>query len=166
MRSIEMTFDAATEARLRDDWARLAEAGLPSLALHTAASNRPHVTLVAGADLAVPTGVPALPAAIDFAGLLLFPHGDRFVLAWSVVRSRELDELQRSVWHPDALPTSQPDAWTPHVTLSRRLSADQVAAALPLLGAPFAGAATGVRFWDGETKTLTAIPSSTGPDHP
>jgi hypothetical protein len=166
VRSIEMTFDETTEARIRDDWRRLAEAGLPSLASHTAASNRPHLTLVAGADLAPPTGPLLRPATIHFAGLLLFPHRDRYVLAWSVVRGPALDRVQRELRQPEVLPTSQPDAWTPPVTLSRRLLADQVAAALPLVGAPFVGHTAGLRFWDGETKTLTAIPSSTGPENP
>lgn len=166
MRSIELTFDEATEARVRDDWERLAEAGLPSLALHTAASNRPHLTLVAGAQLVAPSAAIIRPDAVDLAGLLLFPHGDRFVLAWSVVRSGELDALHRSVQQPDAQPTSHPDAWTPHVTLSRRLSAAQVSTALPLLGAPFVGRSAGIRFWDGDTKTVTTVPSSTGAAHP
>lgn len=53
MRSIELVFDDDTESAIRADWVRLAEAGLPSLASHTGASNRPHLTLAAGAELLV-----------------------------------------------------------------------------------------------------------------
>lgn len=162
MRSIELVFDAQTEARIRDDWARLAAAGMSSLAAHTASSNRPHLTLAAGAELQPPTRPVPLPGPVAFGGLVLFPHADRVVLAWSVVHTPELDALHRAVHTQakDALPTSLPGAWTPHVTLARRLRLPQLGEAVALLGEPFAGRAAGIRFWDGET--AVPVPSSTG----
>ncbi|NQX12610.1 2'-5' RNA ligase family protein [Microbacteriaceae bacterium VKM Ac-2855] len=166
MRSIEVTFDDATEQRIRDDWSALAAAGLPSLAAHTGASNRPHLTLAAGPELLPPEHIPPTPTAITFGSLLLFPHRERFVLAWGVVLTRELDALHRALLArvEGALPTSLPDAWTPHVTVARRLDAEQLSRALPLVGAPFTGSAAGIRFWNGDTKAVTVLGSSTGAD--
>lgn len=162
MRSIEVTFDEATEARIREDWGRLAAAGLPSLAAHTGASNRPHLTLAAGPALR--PAACAVPNVIRFASVLLFPHGSNVVLAWGVVVTEELARLHRELHArvEGALPTSLPDAWTPHVTLTRRLPAARVGDALAAIGAPFEGRGAGVRFWDGDAKTVTDLASSTG----
>jgi 2'-5' RNA ligase len=164
MRSIELTLDDATDAAVRAEWATLAGNELPSLALHTAASNAPHVTLLAGEALD-PGDVPsdafaALPLPLRFAALSVFPAArGRFVLVRTLVVTAELLALHALVASTaaDPVPTSLPGAWTPHVTLARRLTAEQVGLALPLL-APFRdGTLTGARFWDGDTKTLTPL---------
>jgi 2'-5' RNA ligase len=167
MRSIELTLDADTDAAIRDEWRFLAEHGLPNLASHTAASNAPHVTLVAGDALAV-ADVPAdtfgaLPLPLRFGALSTFAAGrGRFVLVRSVVVTRELLALHERVAHPlaRAVPTSLPGAWTPHVTLARRLTAEQVGVALSLLATPSDGAYVAARLWDAATKTLVPLTAS------
>jgi hypothetical protein len=58
----------------------------------------------------------------------------------------------------DAVPTSRPGLWTPHVTLARRVTAEQVGIAHALLGTPADGTFTAARFWNGDSKTVTAFP--------
>ena len=43
--ALDVTFDRLTDDRVRAEWQALRDAGLPSLARHTGASNRPHLTL-------------------------------------------------------------------------------------------------------------------------
>jgi 2'-5' RNA ligase len=173
MRSIELTFDPETEAAFRAEWATLQAAGLPNLGRHPHASNRPHLTLAAGpaleptdslTDIFHRDGQPAagpLPVELRVSGLLLFRAGaTRFVLARPVVISTALLALHHAVLQhaPGAVEQTRPDRWTPHVTLARRLSAPQVTEALDVLGeSPAAGRCVAARFWNGETKTLTAL---------
>jgi hypothetical protein len=64
--SIELLFDADTEAEIRRQWDALAAAGLPSAAQNPSPTNRPHVTLAvaeridpdADADLRSLAGLP------------------------------------------------------------------------------------------------------------
>lgn len=118
--SIELLFDSATESAVRDDWDRLAEAGLSSLGAHRAPSNRPHLTLLVRPELHVEhfaEAVARLPLAITLGAPVVFVHGDRAVLARQVVPSAELLALHRAVHEtagrgPDARHTV-PGAWTP-----------------------------------------------------
>ena len=169
MRSIELTFDTDTEAAFRAQWAALEAAGLPNLGRHQSSSNRPHITLSAGPTVSVTDALlavfapdrRALPIEFRVAGLVLFPAGhDRWVLARPVVMSDTLLRLHQDVAGaaPGALETTQPNGWTPHVTLARRLTAAQLTAALPLLDQSSApGTLVAARFWNGETKTLTDL---------
>ncbi|KQQ08592.1 2'-5' RNA ligase family protein [Rathayibacter sp. Leaf296] len=161
MRSVELLLDPESESRVRGQWEALEAAEIPSLALHRSDSNRPHITLVAGPELPCPAAgaLGVLPAAVDLGAVLLFPHAGRFVLAWGVVRSPALDALHRRTVAavPGGVPTSLPESWTPHVSVSRRLRAEQLAEAVPLLGEPFTVGLAGVRFWDGDTKTVTEL---------
>jgi len=173
VRSIELTFDPLFDAAFRAEWAALETAGVPNLGRHTGASNRPHLTLAAGPALEITDDLTAvfgrgtphplvpLPVDISVSGLLLFRAGSgRFVLARPVVMSEKLLALHRAVLEqaPGAVELTQPDQWTPHVTLARRLNAAQVAGALDVLGEPPApGRCVAARFWNGETKTLTAL---------
>jgi 2'-5' RNA ligase len=173
MRSIELTFDPAAEAAFRAEWAALQAAGLPNLGRHPAASNRPHLTLAAGPSIELTEALtavfghddqrsaPLLPVELSVSGLLLFPAGPgRFVLARAVVASEALLALHRAVSEraPGSLELTRPGRWTPHVTLARRLGAGQVAEALEVLGDPPAGGVcVAARFWNGETKTLSAL---------
>lgn len=172
MRSIELILDTDTDAAVRDEWRLLADEDLPSLASHTAASNAPHVTLVAGESLEL-DDVPlaafgTLPLPVRFGALSTFPAAkERFVLVRTIVVTAELLALHTAVVRAsaDPVPTSAVDAWTPHVTLSRRLTAEQVGRAHALLGdAPEGGSAAAARFWDGETKTLTRLAATSSSD--
>ncbi|AND17617.1 hypothetical protein C5C18_08385 [Rathayibacter tritici] len=161
MRSVEVLLDPESDARVRGQWEALEAAGIPSLALHTSDSNRPHLTLVAGAELTAPEpgSLGPLPTTVDLGAVLLFPHAGRFVLAWGVVRSPALDALHARATRliPGGVETSLPDAWTPHISIARRLRAEQLGAAVPLLGEPFSAGLAGVRFWNGDTRTLTDL---------
>ena len=163
MQSIELTFDPETDAAIRAQWDGLASADLPSLASHAGATNRPHVTLAAGdslVDAFAERGEFALPIEARFGGILLFSLSKgRFVLARAVVVSSPLLAMHSAV-HAAVSGVSEqtvPGAWSPHVTLSRRLTRDQVAAALPLLGDIPPGAFTAVRLWDSVEKTITPL---------
>lgn len=164
MRSIELTFDGETDAAIRADWAALAAAGLPSLASHTGSSNRPHLTLAAGASLAdgasLRSSFAGLPLPFRFGGLVVFGAGGRrFVLARQVVAAGALLELHRRVHAaaPGAVEQTLPDRWVPHVTLARRLDPIGLGTALTLLGSPPEPVAVAARLWDSAEKTITAL---------
>ncbi len=164
IRSIELVMDASTDAAIRGEWATLHDAGLPSLATHAGASNRPHITLLAtdeelnSQNLDVP-----LPLPVRLGGMLVFgvgrPRG--MVLSRAVVPSAALLDLHARVLAASgATPsrTSVPGAWTPHITLARRLAPAELAAAIELLDGPgHAGAAVGLRLWDAGTRTVTPL---------
>jgi 2'-5' RNA ligase len=171
VRSIELTLTPASDAAVRAMWTAVAEVGLPSLAAHTSDTNRPHVTLAAGPTLSSPGSLPSLPAppaSLRLGGWTLFdsrPAADgsaRFVLARAVVVDPELATFHRAVHAAavDAVPTTLPGAWSPHLTIARRLSAPRVAVALEALAAlthPDSVAVAGVRYWDGDTRTVTPL---------
>lgn len=182
VRSIELTLAPSSDAAVRAAWDALAEGGLPSLAAHTSPTNRPHVTVAAGAALAMPAALPGPPASIALGGWTLFdarPAADgsaRFVLVRAVVLDEELAAFHRAVHEAvpvaasvlshdaslAAVPESLPGSWSPHLTIARRLSAPRVAVALEALAAmpeplPSRVDVDGVRFWDGDTRTVTPL---------
>lgn len=163
--SIELLLDPDTEARVRADWARLADAGLSSLGAHPAPSNRPHITLLvrpALGQVAFAAAASLLPVRIDLAEPVTFVHGDRAVLAWRVEPHDELRELHRAVHDAappgDDAPHTAPGAWTPHVTLARRLRVAALPEALALIGPSCRGAGVSLRRWDSATATVTPLP--------
>lgn len=164
MRSIELVLDPAAEQAVRAAWAALVVADLPSMGRHTSETNAPHVTLVAGEDLVVPTGLDApLPARIRPGGLLLFPAGPgRHVLGVSVVVDRALADLHEAVHRaaPGGVDTSLPGRWAPHLTLARRPRDVDLSRMLEVLAAvplPEELGVAGLRHWDGETRTVTPV---------
>jgi 2'-5' RNA ligase len=163
--SIELLLDPATEESIREEWERLAHAGLSSLGRHPSPSNRPHITLLVRPTLPdVPfTEVTAeLPVEITLGDPLVFRHGPRAVLARRVVVTPELLDLHRAVH--DAVPSgadaphTTPGSWLPHVTLARRLQVESLPLALALLGGERSGMAIGLRRWDSATATMTPLP--------
>jgi 2'-5' RNA ligase len=164
--SVELTLDAAADARLTEQWARLADAGLPtSQRTVPSPDHRPHLTLYAG-DTIPPAAEPVLPALV--AGLdltlrvgsvMLFgPRRNRYVLVRQVVVSAELLELQRRIADLcEASPDGQfgPGRWTPHVTLAPRILGEQVSPALAALGPEdeLETQVTACRRWDGDRRT-------------
>lgn len=162
--SIELLLDDAAEARIRDDWRLLEQAGMSSLGAHRAPSNRPHVSLLVRHDLppirfAVAVGM--LPVGVELDEPVVFEHGDRGVLAWLVRPTAQLLELHRAVHAAvppgEDAPHTAPGEWTPHVTLARRLRLDALDDALSLLGPPLAGAGVSLRRWDAATATVRAL---------
>jgi 2'-5' RNA ligase len=168
--SIELLLDEAADARVREEWAALAAAGLSSLGAHTAPSNAPHITLAvrpAMPEFALSDEVRALlPVPVTLGAPMLFGTGDRRVLVRSVLGGLPLLHLHAALHAalPAALPAAEPavDAphtrpgeWTPHVTLARRLKLDDLPRALALLGADIPAAAVSMRRWDSAALRVT-----------
>lgn len=161
--SLELLLDDVTDAAMRRGWQRLSDAGLPSQARHTGASNRPHVTLALAAELpadvvaAVRAAVgDALPLPVRLGGLLVFA-GRRAVVSRVVVASDALLAMQAGVVAALGDEAVDPHgqfaagAWTPHVTLARRLDPDDLGAVLSVAGQDpddLVGAAVELRHWD------------------
>jgi 2'-5' RNA ligase len=161
--SVELVLDEGLDALVRADWDALAEAALPSQGRHRSPSNRPHVTVAArpaidaALEPAIARALGDFPVAVRLGGLSVFGR-DRFVLVRSVVPDLELLRRQAAlgdVLGSDAeLPYMRAGHWVPHVTLAHRLTPDQVARALSVLGGPREadGYAVGVRRWDGDAR--------------
>lgn len=159
MFSVELVLDGPADAAVRADWAALLRAGLPSQGRHTGPSNRPHLTLALTAAAPEPVRVrlaaiaTELPLAVTVGAVLVFGRR-QFIVSRLVVPDLSLLMLQRQV--VDALDepidrhgTFAAGAWTPHVTLGRRFTATQVAAALSVLGAAATpGTMRRLRLWD------------------
>jgi 2'-5' RNA ligase len=164
--SVELLLDDGLDRLVRGQWARLVDAGLPSQARHTGATNAPHITLtVADAfeprhEAALSTAVAALPIPLRLGSLLLFSGARGHVLVRPVVPSAALLQLHAAldaaVEGAARAPFVRPGAWTPHVTLARGLDAGQVAPALACLGrvVDAEGRAVGARRWDTVTKQV------------
>jgi hypothetical protein len=166
--SIELLFDRDTEAAVVRDWTSLAEAGLPSQALHRSPSNRPHVTLTVGhridpaVDAALWEPARQLPLECLIGAPMIFGH-DQLTLVRLIVPAAGLLRLHESVdsicapyLTPEAYRHVRPGRWTPHVTLCRRLAPADLGAALEAIGAPdVAGSFAGLRRWDGDARVDT-----------
>jgi 2'-5' RNA ligase len=190
--ALELLFDAATESAIRRQWEALAGAGMSSLAAHTAASNRPHVTLVAResfdeSHLRRAVSLVRVPVPVVVGGVVLFGPGPaprpgadaRRVLAREVRFGHEVRAARNALAEGTQGSTAGDDGpWVPHVTLARRLKADQHERALELVGlADDAGADVGtspdgtgglrgeavaLRLWDARTRLVTVL-SGTDP---
>lgn len=137
---------------------------MSSLAAHTSASNRPHITLVARVDLptvepVVLDDTPSFP--ITLGAPLLFGVGDRRVLARSIVPTAELLDLRETILAAvgpgEDAPHTAPGEWMPHVALARRLRVADLAAALELVGGDIHAQARCVRRWDPASAVLTTL---------
>jgi 2'-5' RNA ligase len=172
--SLELLLDDDLDQAVRQEWAALAAAGLPSQAAHTGETNRPHVTLCVASALPayLETAIKAaltgrLPVALRLGAPLCFPaRGGKVVLARLVVPTVELLELQATCATLFAgLPGGgghrmEPGGWTAHVTLARHLPAEQVGTALAALGddrLDAEGAAVAVRRWDSDARTAWLV---------
>lgn len=167
--TVELVADTRLESTVRSLWQRLAEAGVPSQAQHTHASNRPHVT-VTRCELARPVllevlaaAAESLPAAARLTDRAYLGAGHRRTLVAVVCTSGELLALHSRVHDlvvaAGAVPDRQywPDRWLPHVTLARRLDVHQQDRARRIL--PDTVCAEGqwasVRSYDERTRGIT-----------
>lgn len=186
--SVELLPDAAGEAAVRACWVRLADGGLPSRLVHQGLTNWPHVTLwesavhVADRPGARRPGVPEevlpppaalvpvlgrLPVESGVLGTAVYGRADRGVLVL------ELDPAPLLALHEAVreLADEGPggaglrrDLWRPHLTLSRPLGAEQVAAAEAAVRAvplPEVVVLERLRTWDPAANAVHAV----GPDH-
>ncbi len=169
MFSVEALPDDGIHTAVVADWQRLVDAGLPSAGRHTSESNRPHVT-VAVRDGLDPDAVDrlveladGLPLTCRVGGAVVFPARDRFVLARPVLVTADLLRFHANVVGvlgapPEHYAVTAIDRWTPHITLARRMTAEQVGRALGVVGAASVdGFITGLRLWDAERKAVTAL---------
>ncbi len=168
--SVEMLFDAETEAAVERLWHDMLALGIRSQAAHKSPSNRPHITVTVAeqmadtVDAALRPALARLPLDCRIGAPMVF--GVRSItLVRLVVPGAELLDLQADVHRiclahmPDGpLAHTEPGQWTPHVTLARRMPPDQLPQALALpVGAEIRGRITGLRHWDGNTKVVHPI---------
>lgn len=174
--SLELLLDPAADAIVRNQWRLLDDAGLPSQVTVKSATNRPHVTLIAAQRISPDVdGVlrplaDHLPVACVIGAPLVF-GGARHTLARLIVPSADLLALHAEVYRRclpyltgEPFPHCRPGHWTAHVTLARRLGADQVGSAMAVLdqdggpaagntvGAELSGRLTGLRRWDSDER--------------
>jgi 2'-5' RNA ligase len=168
--SVELLLDDDLTSAVRAEWQLLMEAGLPSQARHAGASNAPHVTLAVAshltteADEALDHLAYGAGSTIRLGGHLVFA-GRTSVLARVVVPTSALLTTHRRVQDvvgrlPGASATAAIDGWTPHVTLARRLDADQLGRALALLAdtpRELLGTIAGGRRWDSDERQTWSV---------
>jgi 2'-5' RNA ligase len=160
--SIELLFDGDTEAALRQLWDDLAAAGIPC----RIPPGRPHVTLAVAeridpaVDEVLRPVLTRLPLRCAIGAPVLFGRGS-VVFTRLIVPSAELLDLHAEVHRlaaahliPAPLPNSLPGQWTAHVTLARRIDAEQLAPALDIAANPaqLDGTFAGLRRWDGDER--------------
>lgn len=175
--SIELLLDADSEAAVGATWRALDVAGLPSQVQVKSPTNRPHVTLLAALRISPEVDDVLRPLAHRFpvsctvGAPLVFggPHDRQrrsasamHTLARLIVPSAELLDLHQEVYRlslpyltGEPFPHCQPGHWTAHVTLGRRLTAEQIGTAIPLIndnGNDLAGEAAGLRRWDSDER--------------
>lgn len=170
--SVELLFDAETEAAVRRIWDDLADKGIRSLSGHRSPTNRPHVTVTVtghmgdGVDEALRPVLDRLPLSCVLGAPMLFGAGPSVTLVRLVVPSVDLLALHAAVHKvclpymtEGALPHADPGQWTPHVTLARRVPADllPVAMAVPGVTEDIAATVTALRHWDGNAKIVHPI---------
>ena len=157
LQSFELVPDEEGRALVRALWQELHEAGLPSQADHTAASNEAHLTLAEAESLdpeapAVEQVGSLLPVTAGVAGLVVLGGPRLAAVALLVVPPPEVVAAVAS------LPGRRERSWVPHVTLARRLdrrtAGDVVAATGPL---PERLRFTELRHWDPARRALTGL---------
>ncbi|MFB7879137.1 2'-5' RNA ligase family protein [Nocardia sp. NPDC056064] len=160
VQSVELLLDERGEAEIRRQWAVLAEAGIGS---PRGATHRPHITVAVAREI-WPRIDHALertdfaPLPVRLGGVLVF-GARRPILVRAVVVTEELLALQRRVAElvapcPGIPPNVAPDAWTPHVTLARRVPPERLGDAVRAVAADhdFSAVVVGIRRWDGDTR--------------
>lgn len=160
VQSVELLLDDDGADEVRRQWAVLAQAGIAS---PRGATHRPHVTVAVAREIwpridRALAGIEFHPLPIRLGGLLVF-GARRPILVRPVVVTEDLLALHRRVYHlvepcPGVPATMRPDAWTPHVTLARRVPPEQLGDAVEAVAADkdFPAVVVGIRRWDGEAR--------------
>lgn len=165
--SVEVLLDDDSDASIRRDWGVLAEAGLPSQLQVKSTTNRPHVTLLAADHINVDVDRllaelrDRFPVPCVVGAPLVFGRG-RLTLARLIVPSAQLLALHQEVYRrclpyvsAEPFAHSAPGHWTPHATLGRRFTAEQVGEALGVLDGvshDLDARVVGLRRWDGDQR--------------
>ncbi|BBH69466.1 hypothetical protein ACTI_61510 [Actinoplanes sp. OR16] len=154
MHTVELLLDPVLDDAVRALWRRLHEAGLRSLATHTHATNRPHVTLTTSAER--PAGTLTLPVPVRLGPARSL--GRALVLE---ADSPALRRLHAAVWQSigGLNPLHAPDQWVPHVSLALNVPADHHERALDQLhDLPFLyGDSIAARTYDTVTRTAEPL---------
>jgi 2'-5' RNA ligase len=169
VQSVELLLNDAADAEIRRQWQLLADAGISSLAAAgssgkgDAETNRPHITVAVARQIwpridHALDELPFRPIPIRLGGLLVF--GARYpILVRLVVPSEQLLAVQRRIFTtvapcPDIPANLHPDAWTPHVTLARRVPTQQLGEAVHAVARDrdFPATVVGIRRWDGDQR--------------
>ncbi|MGV0735887.1 2'-5' RNA ligase family protein [Mycobacterium syngnathidarum] len=160
--SVELVFDADTEAVVRGIWDALRDKDIPS----QAPASRPHATLTvaqridAEADTVLADLVDRFPLPCRLGATLIFGRSAG-VLARLLVPTDELLGVQADAYRlclpfmePAPMPHAEPENWTPHVTLARRVATARLTTAVRIAGRPaeIVGQVTGLRHWDGDKR--------------
>jgi hypothetical protein len=157
--------DEVGEAVVRRDWQSLQDAGLPSMADHTGATNTPHVTILALPGIGDELERRAVDLVATLLPLVVRPSGIALLGGEKVTVARLLDvplALTRAVLDlrdnlPDGAGERHP-GWLPHLTLGRRLPRSDTARAIDLVGyADHALTLVGLRRWDPEQGTVRIL---------
>ena len=168
--SIEVLLDDDSDRVIRAQWQSLADAGLPSQIRVKSPTNRPHVTLLAAERISpeVDDGLRGLADHLPFecvVGAPLVFGGHSSTLARLIVPSARLLDLHAEVYrltlpHVTGEPFGHcmPGHWTPHATLGRRFTAEQIGPALAAVQEPEGPTAdlgariVGLRRWDSDQR--------------
>jgi 2'-5' RNA ligase len=141
--AVELLFDPTTEAAIKDLWARLETAGLPSLASRTHRRHRPHISLAVaeridtGQLLDARDCLAATHLDVTLYAPAVFPRPG--VLYLSVVPTLALLRLHEEVNAALGASIVAPrdgyavGAWMPHCTLAQDLTRAQLASGIDLL---------------------------------
>ncbi|MDQ1102740.1 2'-5' RNA ligase family protein [Nocardioides zeae] len=173
--SLDLLLDAEGEGAVREEWDRVAAAGVPGAGVRRDAGHAPHLTVAerdevpAEADAALDALVAHLPLTLHLGAPLVLGAAGRRVVARVVAPTpallalhAEAARLLRSGGARGGPPWSAPGRWVPHLTVTGRLTDDQVVPALTALGAPYEVVGARLRRWMPGTRTLRDVGSREG----
>jgi 2'-5' RNA ligase len=141
--ALELLFDPSTEAAIKDLWARLETAGVPSLASRTHRRHRPHISLSVAEQIKTDQlqgaceRLAATHLDVTLYSPAVFPR--RGVLYLTVVPTPALlrlhDQVHAALRHSMVSPRElyAVGAWIPHCTLAQELTRAQITRGIDLL---------------------------------
>jgi 2'-5' RNA ligase len=141
--ALELLFDPSTEAAIKDLWARLETAGVPSLASRTHRRHRPHISLSVAEQIKTDQlqgaceRLAATHLDLTLYSPAVFPR--RGVLYLTVVPTLALlrlhDQVHAVLRHSMVSPRElyAVGAWIPHCTLAQELTRPQITRGIDLL---------------------------------
>lgn len=173
--SLDLLLDAAGEHAVREEWDRVAAVGVPGAGVRRDAGHAPHLTVAerdevpAEADTALDALAAHLPLTLHLGAPLVLGAPGRRVVARAVAPTPALlvlhAEAARLLAEGGARggpPWSAPGRWVPHLTVTGRLTDDQVAPALGALGAPYDVVGARLRRWMPGPRTLRDLGTRQG----
>lgn len=164
--ALELSFDATSEATVREGWEALRWNGIPSQADNLRGMvNEPHLSLLVASDISADVRERAcvafarhIPCELAVRGVVILGEGTRVTLAYLVEPDAEIARIVGEL--RAATPALRHPVWTPHITLGRRIPREHLGTALAVLeeSRPKTLTADRLRWWDplaGTIETLT-----------